>query len=101
MTRSTSILLLSLVVAAGAHAQSSVGAVTTSTDPAKIAAIEKRAQELQARPAQAPQAMPAAKQAGKAKPATAQPHSAAKPAAKSSTKSGSKSSAKTAVKPKA
>lgn len=47
-------LILSLVVllgAAGAFAQSGNG-VTVSTDPARAAAVERHAQELQARPAE-------------------------------------------------
>lgn len=40
-------LLMSLATA-GAYAQGTSGDITTSTDPAKAAAVEKHAQELQA-----------------------------------------------------
>ena len=43
------ILLMSLATTAGAHAQGTSGGITTSTDPARAAAVEKHAQELQAR----------------------------------------------------
>jgi hypothetical protein len=41
--------LVSLFAVVGAHAAGAEGAVTTSTDPAKAAAVEHHAQELQAR----------------------------------------------------
>ena len=43
------ILLISLA-ATGAYAQGTGGGITMSTDPARAAAVEKHAQELQARP---------------------------------------------------
>jgi hypothetical protein len=55
------ILLMSLAMAAGVHAQTASGGITMSTDPAKAAAVEKHAQELKARQAQPTQAKPAAK----------------------------------------
>ena len=48
-----SFFLLLATFAAGAFAQSDSEGVTTSTDPAKIAAIERHADELRARGAQA------------------------------------------------
>jgi len=48
MHKLSSILLMSLF-AGGVYAQGTGGGVTTSTDPAKAAAVEKHAQELQAR----------------------------------------------------
>ena len=41
--------LVSLFAVVGAHAAGSDGAVTTSTDPARAAAVEHHAHELQAR----------------------------------------------------
>jgi len=41
--------LFSLFATVGAHAAASDGAVTMSADPAKVAAVERHAQELQAR----------------------------------------------------
>jgi hypothetical protein len=43
--------LVSLFAVVGAHAAGTDGAVTTSTDPARAAAVEHHAQELQARSA--------------------------------------------------
>jgi hypothetical protein len=89
MSKLRLIVLASMFVATGAFAQGSSGGITTSTDPAKIAAIEKHAAELKARPTQDTQVKPAAKQS----------HSS-----KSSTKSGTKSSTKskqTSAKPAA
>jgi len=51
MNKTGLILLMTLGMAAGAYAQTSSGGITVSTDPAKVAAIEKHAQELKARPA--------------------------------------------------
>ena len=48
MTKSLSILLTTFAIATAAHAQAGNGAVTMSTDPAKAAAVERHAQELQA-----------------------------------------------------
>lgn len=79
-------VLASMVVATGAFAQGSSGGITTSTDPAKIAAIEKHAAELKARPAQETQAKPAAKQShsskSSTKSSTKSKQTSAKPAAK-------------------
>ena len=44
-----SLILLMSLATIGAYAQSTGGGITTSTDPAKAAAVEKHAQELQAR----------------------------------------------------
>ncbi len=59
MNKLSLILLMSLATA-GAYAQGTGGGVTMSTDPAKAAAVEKHAQELQARPKEAT-SKPAAK----------------------------------------
>ena len=53
-------IVLMCLGASGAFAQSNKDGVTVSNDPAKAAAVEKHAQELQARAAQQ-QAQPAAK----------------------------------------
>jgi hypothetical protein len=82
------IVLMSLGMASAAFAQTATGGVTMSTDPAKIAAVEKHAQELKARPAPQAQAKPAAKHATKtssthkAKPQAKTTHSSAKPVTK-------------------
>ena len=52
MKKTLIITLVSLFAVAGAHAASADGAVTTSTDPVKAAAVERHAQELQARSTQ-------------------------------------------------
>ena len=44
-----SLILLMSLATAGAYAETAGGGVTMSTDPAKAAAVEKHAQELQAR----------------------------------------------------
>lgn len=83
-------VLASMVVATGAFAQGSSGGITTSTDPAKIAAIEKHAAELKARPAQETQAKPEVKQSASSKTkasaksgaSTKSKQTGAKPAAK-------------------
>jgi len=49
MKKTLIITLVSLFAVVGAHAASTDGAVTTSTDPAKATAVERHAQELQAR----------------------------------------------------
>jgi hypothetical protein len=93
MSKLRLIVLASMFVATGAFAQGSSGGITTSTDPAKIAAIEKHAAELKARPTQDTQVKPAAKQSHSSKSST-----------KSGTKSGTKSSTKskqTSAKPAA
>lgn len=69
----------------GALAQSPRDGVTMSNDPAKVAAVEKHAQELKARAAQQAQAVD--KQSAKAK----------KPSAKSKAKAKSGASAKPAA----
>jgi hypothetical protein len=48
MTKTTLMLIISLAAATGAYAQGSSGGVTMSTDPAKIAAVEKRVQDVKA-----------------------------------------------------
>jgi hypothetical protein len=60
MLKTGSILLMSLAMA-GAYAQGTSGGITTSTDPAKAAAIEQHAQELKARPSHETMAEPASK----------------------------------------
>jgi Trk-type K+ transport system membrane component len=76
MLKTPLVLSISLLMAAGAYAQSATGGITMSTDPARIAAVERHAQELKARPAQEAQAKPAAthSSAHKSK-AHATPHS--------------------------
>ena len=49
MKKTLIIALVSLFAVVGAQAASTDGAVTTSTDPAKATAVERHAQELQAR----------------------------------------------------
>ena len=83
------ILLLCFGVS-GAFAQTDRGGVTVSNDPAKVAAVERHADELKARAAQQ-QAQGAAKTPAKAKGATA-----AK--SKSKTKKTSASTSSTAKK---
>ena len=48
MSKLPFILAISAFLATGAHAQAASGGIAVSTDPAKIAAIEKHAQELKA-----------------------------------------------------
>ena len=62
MTNTSLILLMSLV-AGVAHAQSAGGGVTMSTDPAKAAAVEKHAQELQTQQSKQATSKPAASHA--------------------------------------
>ena len=59
-------ILLMCLGASGAFAQTTDGGVTVSNDPAKVAAVEKHAQELKSRAAQQ-QSQAAAKPATKAK----------------------------------
>ena len=59
MNKFSLILLMSLATGA-ACAQSAGGGVTTSTDPAKAAAVEKHAQELQAHQSKEASSKPAA-----------------------------------------
>ena len=77
------ILLMSLATGA-AYAQSAGGGVTMSTDPAKAAAVEKHAQELQARQSKEATSKPAATHAStnktKAKTPTTHKSSTTKPA---------------------
>ncbi|MDP1690825.1 MAG: hypothetical protein Q8L49_02485 [Burkholderiaceae bacterium] len=49
MNQTLSLVVLSIALAASAHAQSIPSGVTESTDPAKAAAVEKAARELKAR----------------------------------------------------
>jgi hypothetical protein len=58
-----SLILLMSLATAGAYAQGTSGGVTTSTDPARAAAVEKHAQELQARQSKEAATKPAAKPA--------------------------------------
>ena len=53
------LILLASLATAGAYAQGTGGGITTSTDPARAAAVEKHAQELQARQSKEPAAKPA------------------------------------------
>jgi hypothetical protein len=53
------LILLTSLATAGAYAQGTSGGITTSTDPARAAAVEKHAQELQARQSKEPAAKPA------------------------------------------
>jgi Trk-type K+ transport system membrane component len=55
-----SLILLMSLATVGAYAQSTGGGVTMSTDPAKAAAVEKHAQELQARQSKEATSKPAA-----------------------------------------
>lgn len=81
MNKISLILLMSLVTA-GAYAQGTAGGVTESTDPAKAAAVEKHAQELQARQSEEATSKPAAthKSTAKAKKPATHKSSTAKPA---------------------
>lgn len=54
-----SLILLMSLATAGAYAETAGGGVTMSTDPAKAAAVEKHAQELQARQSNEATAKPA------------------------------------------
>ena len=83
MSKIPLILLMSLGMASGVYAQSPVGGVTMSTDPAKAAAVERHAQELKARPAQEMHAKSAVKHSSghKTKPHAKQRHASAKPVA--------------------
>jgi hypothetical protein len=81
MNKTGLILLMTLGMAAGAYAQTSSGGITVSNDPAKVAAVEKHAQELKARPAATTAAQPAATHTSSHTKAHASSHKA-KPAAK-------------------
>ena len=78
-------ILLMCLGTAGAFAQSDKDGVTVSTDPARAAAVEKRAQELKARgahqQAKAPTTAKAQKTAAKSKPKAKKKTTQAKPAA--------------------
>jgi hypothetical protein len=77
-----SLILAMALVSAGAYAQGTGGDVTMSTDPAKAAAVEKHAQELQAHQSEkAAQSKPTSAHAGtthKAKGKTSTTHGSAK-----------------------
>jgi hypothetical protein len=55
-----SLILLMSLAAGSVYAQGADGGVTTSTDPAKAAAVEKHAQELQAHQSKTATSKPAA-----------------------------------------
>ena len=78
------ILLISSLVTVGAYAQGTDGGVTTSTDPARAAAVESHAQELKTRQSKEPASKPAATHKstakGKAKTHPTHKSSTAKPA---------------------
>lgn len=82
-----------LGMASAAFAQTSTGGVTMSTDPAKIASIERHAAELKARPAPEAQAKPVAKQSTSAKTKTQTTQS--KPKTKTSSATKAKPATKT------
>ena len=86
------ILLMCLGIASAAFAQTSTGGVTMSTDPAKIATIERHAAELKARPAPEAQAKPVAKQSTSAKTKT---QTQSKPKTKTSSATMAKPATKT------
>jgi hypothetical protein len=69
MNRIGLILLISLTTG-GAYAQGTSGGVTMSTDPARAAAVESRAQELKARQATETTSKPAATHKSNAKTKT-------------------------------
>ena len=78
-------VVLMCLGASGAFAQNAKDGVTVSNDPAKVAAVEKHAQELQARAAQQPPkattTAKSSKTAAKSKPKAKKKPTAAKPAA--------------------
>jgi hypothetical protein len=77
-----SLILLMSLATGGAYAQGTDGGVTTSTDPAKAAAVEKHAQELQASQSKEATSKPAATHSSSKKAKTPATHksSTAKPA---------------------
>ena len=85
MNKLSLILLMSLATG-GAYAQGTGGGITTSTDPAKAAAVEKHAQELQASQSKEATSKPAATHTSSKKAKTPATHttthksSTAKPA---------------------
>lgn len=93
MKKRSLILLMYLGMASAAFAQTSTGGVTMSTDPAKIASIERHAAELKARPAREAQAKPLAKQSTSAKTKTQTTQS--KPKTKTSSATKAKPATKT------
>lgn len=79
------IVLMSLGAATAAFAQSASNGITTSTDPAKVAAVERHAQELKSRQAAPTTAKPAAQHTTSAKSKTHKPKTAhSKPKASTS-----------------
>ena len=57
------LILLTSLATAGAYAQGTSGGITTSTDPARAAAVEKHAEELKARQSKEAASKPASKPA--------------------------------------
>ena len=57
------LILLMCLVTSGAYAQGTSGGITTSTDPARAAAVEKHAEELKAQQSKEASSKPAAKPA--------------------------------------
>lgn len=86
MKKRSLILLMSLGMASAAFGQTATGGVTMSTDPAKIASIERHAAELKARPAPHAQAKPVAKKSTSAKTKTQTTQSKPKTKTSSATK---------------
>jgi hypothetical protein len=99
MTKITLMLIMSLAAATGAYAQGSSGGVTMSSDPAKVAAVEKHAQEVKARQVPTAQAQTTAKKSSTHKdPAKASSKSKSKPKhASSSAKPAPKAKAQPAA----
>ena len=89
MNRIGWIFLMSLATG-GAYAQGTSGGVTMSTDPAKAAAVESHAQELQARQAKETTSKPAATHKSTAKTSS---HAKTTPHAKTSTHAKAKAPA--------
>ena len=86
-------ILLMCFGVSGAFAQTDRGGVTVSNDPAKVAAVERHADELKARAAQQ-QAQGAAKTPAKAKGASTAAKSKSKTKKTSASKSPTSSTAK-------
>ena len=78
--------LMCFGMASAAFAQTTTGGVTMSTDPAKIASIERHAAELKARPTPETQAKPVAKKSTSAKTKTQTTQSKPKTKPSSATK---------------
>lgn len=70
MRKISLIVLMSLGAVTAAFAQSPGNGITTSTDPAKVAAVERHAQDLKSRQAAPSQPKPAARRATSAKAKT-------------------------------